>query len=190
MKGRRGRYLLVFALGLVAAFALGFFRSTMGDAESVHYSLNFPARGFAAGGEGATGRSGHVIVNLANTGFIKALIQPNEVNLSSHWVKNVGEKTRRIRLEAEGVQYPLKWTSIDKSFDERTLTVQRPLKPGESVTVDWDLTLPRPLPEADIIVDARIVVYDADTGERLTAMPIRIVNSAAAAVQAGDCCAE
>jgi hypothetical protein len=190
MRSRRARWALLFVVGLAAAFALGFFRSTMGDAESVHYSLNFPARGFAAGGEGAMGKSGHVIVNLANTGFIKQLLQPNEVNLSSHWVKNVGDKTRRIRLEAEGVQYPLKWGSIDKSFDESTLIVQRPLKPGESVTVDWDLTLPRPLPEDDIIVDARIVVYDADTGERLTAMPIRIVNSAAAAVAAGDCCAE
>jgi hypothetical protein len=190
MRGGRGRYLLLFVAAMAAAFSLGALRTTMGDAESVHYSLNFPARGYAAGGEGAMGKSGHVIVNLGNTGFIKQLLQPNEVNLSSHWVKNVGETTRRIRLEAEGVQYPLKWGSIDKSWDERTLTLQRPLKPGESVTVDWDLTLPRPLPDEDIIVDARIVVYDADTGDRLTAMPIRIVNSAAAAVKAGDCCAE
>jgi hypothetical protein len=189
MRGRRGRYLLLFAVAMAAAFSLGALRNTMGDAESVHYSLNFPARGFAAGGEGAMGKSGHVIVNLGNTGFIKQLLQPNEVNLSSHWVKNVGDKVRRIRLEAEGVQYPLKWASIDKSFDERTHTIQRPLQPGESVTVDWDLTLPRPLPEG-LIVDSRIVVYDADTGERLTAMPIRIVNGAAAATAAGDCCAE
>ena len=190
MRGRRARYLLLFLAAMAAAFSLGAYRNTMGDAESVHYSLNFPARGFAAGGEGAMGKSGHVIVNLANTGFIKQFLQPNEVNLSSHWVKNVGDKSRRIRLEAEGVQYPLKWDSIDKYWDERTRTIQRPLAPGESVTVDWELTLPRPLPDTDLIVDARIVVYDADTGDRLTAMPIRIVNSAAAAAKAGDCCAE
>jgi hypothetical protein len=181
--------LLLFVCAMAVAFGLGAYRNTMGDAESVHYSLNFPARGFAAGGEGAMGKSGHVIVNLGNTGLIKRLLQPNEVNLSSHWVKNIGSASRRIRLEAEGVQYPLKWSSIDKSFDEATRTIERPLQPGEAVTVDWELTLPRPLPEG-LIVDSRIVVYDADTGDRLTAMPIRIVNGAAAAVAAGDCCAE
>jgi hypothetical protein len=186
---RRGLYLLVFAVGLAGALGLGAYRNTMADAESVHYSLNFPARGYAAGGEGAMGKSGHVIVNVGNTGIIKRLLQPNEVNLSSHWVKNVGDTPRRIRLEAEGVQYPLKWASMERSWDDRTLTLGRRLKPGESVTVDWELTLPRPLPNG-IIVDSRIVVYDADTGERLTAMPIRIVNGAAAAAKAGDCCAE
>jgi hypothetical protein len=189
MKGRRTRYVLMFAIAMAAAFLLGAFRNTMGDAESVHYALNYPARGFAAGGEGATGTSGHVIVNLGNTGFIKRLLQPGEVNLSSHWVKNVGDKPRRIRLEAEGVQYPLAWASIDASFDARTRTLGRALQPGEAVTVDWELTLPVPLPEG-LIVDSRIVVYDADTGERLTAMPIRIVNGAGAAASAGDCCAE
>jgi hypothetical protein len=181
---------ILFGVAMAAAFVLGAVRTTMADAESVHYSLNFPARGYAAGGEGAMGTSGHVIVNLGNTGFIKQILQQGEVNLSSHWVKNVGKVPRRIRLEAEGVQYPLKWTSIDRYFDESTRTVRRALAPGESVTIDWELTLPRPLPQDGIIVDSRIVVYDADTGERLTAMPIRIVNGAAAAVSAGDCCAE
>jgi len=189
MRGRKATYLLAFVAAMALTFGLGAYRNTMGDAESVHYSLNFPARGYAAGGEGAMGKSGHVIVNLGNTGAIKRFLQPNEVNLSSHWVKNVGDKPRRIRLAAEGVQYPLKWSSIDRSFDERTLTVGRLLPPGEAVTVDWELTLPRPLPEG-LIVDSRIVVYDADTGERLTAMPIRIVNGAASATAAGDCCAE
>ncbi len=189
MRGRKATYLLLFVAAMAFAFGLGAYRNTMGDAESVHYSLNFPARGYAAGGEGAMGKSGHVIVNLGNTGIIKRLLQPNEVNLSSHWVKNVGDTPRRIRLAAEGVQYPLQWSSIDRSFDPRTLVVGRTLPPGDAVTIDWELTLPRPLPEG-LIVDSRIVVYDADTGERLTAMPIRIVNGNAAATAAGDCCAE
>jgi hypothetical protein len=129
-------------------------------------------------------------VDLANTGLIKRMLQPNEVNLSSHWVKNVGDITRRIRLEAEGVAYPLRWDSMERTWDSRTRTLGRPLKPGEYVTVDWTLTLPRPLPTGTI-VDSHIVVFDADTGERLTEMPIHVVNgaAAAAAARAGDCCA-
>jgi pimeloyl-ACP methyl ester carboxylesterase len=67
VQGRRGRYLLLFCAAMAAAFALGAFRNTMADAESVHYSLNFPASGTAAGGEGAMGKSGRVVVDLANT---------------------------------------------------------------------------------------------------------------------------
>jgi hypothetical protein len=190
VQGRRGRYLLLFCAAMAAAFALGAFRNTMADAESVHYSLNFPASGTAAGGEGAMGKSGRVVVDLANTGFIKQALQPNEVNLSSHWVKNVGDRPRRIRLEAEGVTYPLRWESMERSWDERTRTLGRVLAPGESVTVDWQLTLPRPVPTG-VLVDSHIVVFDADTGERLTELPIHIVNgaAAAAAAKAGDCCA-
>jgi hypothetical protein len=190
MSKARWRYALLFAAAMAAAFALGALRTTMADAESVHYSLNFPASGTAAGGEGAMGKSGRVVVDLANTGLIKRMLQPNEVNLSSHWVKNVGDITRRIRLEAEGVAYPLRWDSMERTWDSRTRTLGRPLKPGEYVTVDWTLTLPRPLPTGTI-VDSHIVVFDADTGERLTEMPIHVVNgaAAAAAARAGDCCA-
>jgi hypothetical protein len=190
MKDRRWRYLFLFVAAMSAAFALGAFRGTMADAESVHYSLNFPAVGTAAGGEGAMGTSGRVIVDLANTGFIKQVLQPNEINLSSHWVKNVGDRPRRIRLEAEGVTYPLRWDSMERTWDGRTRTIGRALAPGESVTVDWYLTLPRPVPTG-VLVDSHIIVIDADTGERLTEMPIHIVNgaAAAAAARAGDCCA-
>jgi hypothetical protein len=190
MEARRGRSALLFATAMAVAFALGAFRNTMADAESVHYALNFPAVGSAAGGIGAMGATGGVVVDLANTGFIKRVLQPHEVNLSSHWVKNVGDRPRRIRLEAAGVKYPLRWDSMERTWDERTRTIGRVLVPGESVTVDWYLTLPRPLPTG-VLVDTRVAVIDADTGERLTELPIHIVNGAAAAAsaRAGDCCA-
>lgn len=179
-----------FTLAVVAALGLGACRATMTDGEAVHYSLNFPARGYAAGGIGVSSKEGHLIVNLANTGLIKRILQPNVVNLSSHWVKNVGDRPRRVRFEAEGMPYPLKWASLERSWDERTRSIGRVLAPGDTVTVDWYVTLPDPLPPGDVLVDSRIVVYDADSGERLTALPIRFVRDAAAAAKAGDCCAE
>ncbi|MDO8964173.1 MAG: hypothetical protein Q7W30_06735 [Coriobacteriia bacterium] len=190
MKKRRGTYLLMFMIAMAAAFGLGAYRSTMGDAEAVHYSINYPARGFAAGGAGVMAREGHLIVNVGNAGWLKQVLQPQELNLSSHWVKNVGTTPRRIRFEAEGMEYPLRWESNEKAWNEKTRTLDRMLAPGSTVTVDWFVTLPRPLPARDIIVDARMVVYDADTGERLTALPIRVVSSSAAAARAGDCCAQ
>lgn len=190
MKVGRWQKLALFALVMAVAFALGAWRSTMSDAESVHFAVNYPAEGKDMGGPGAMGATGSVVVNVGNTGFIKATVQPNVVNLSSHWVKNVGDEPRRIRVAAEGFTYPIRWDSMDRDWDEETHSVGRPLDPDEAITVDWYITLPRPFPADTYTIDkGEFAVYDADTGERLTALPIAIVNSGFGAAKGGDCCA-
>jgi len=190
MKVQRWHRVVLFCLAMTAAFALGGWRGTMSDAESVHFAVNYPATGEDMGGPGAMGATGSVVVNVGNTGFIKAALQPNVVNLSSHWVKNVGDEPRRIRVAAEGFEYPIRWDSLDRDWDEETHSVSRPLDPDEAITVDWYVTLPRPFPAETYTLDkGQFTVYDADTGERLTALPIAIVNSDFGAAKGGDCCA-
>jgi hypothetical protein len=190
MRVRRWHKLALFALAMAAAFALGAWRGTMSDAESVHFAVNYPATGKDMGGPGAMGATGSVQVNVGNTGFLKSLAQPNVVNLSTHWLKNVSDVPRRIRVAAEGFEYPIRWDSLDVDWDEETHTVSRALEPDESITVDWFVTLPRPLPADVYTLDqGSFVVYDAETDERLTALPVRIVNSEFLAAKGGDCCA-
>lgn len=190
MQTRRWLRLGLFALAVAVAFALGAWRGGMSDAESVHFAVNYPATGKDMGGPGAMGATGSVRVNVANTGLIKNIAQPNVVNLSTHWLKNVGDRPLRIRVAAEGFSSPIRWDSLDADWDEETHTVSRALRPGESVTVDWFVTLPRPLPADTYTLDkGTFAVYDADTGERLTALPISIVNSDFLAAKGGDCCA-
>lgn len=184
---------LVGALWFLGALALllgvGWYRSTMSDAESVHFAINYPAEGAEAGGLGARGADGYLVVNLSNNGLLKKIVQPHVVNLSTHWLTNVGEQTRRIRLDTEGIPYPTTWDAFDTSWNDGDHSFGRELAPGQGVTVDWYITLPRPLPPGDVLVDGAIVVYDADTDERLTRLPLRIVRTDAAAAEAEDCCA-
>lgn len=187
---KRWRKYLWFALAMALAFALGAWRMTMADAESVHFAVNYPATGKDMGGPGAMGATGSVVVNVGNTGFIKSVVQPDVVNLSSHWVKNVGDTPRRIRVAAEGFKYPIRWDSLDRDWDDETHSVSRALDPDEAITVDWFVTLPRPLPaDTYTLAQGTFAVYDADTGELLTALPITIVNSGFGAAKGGDCCA-
>ena len=190
MRAKRWQKLSLFGLAMVVAFALGAWRGNMSDAESVHFAVNYPASGKDAGGPGAMGATGSVRVNVGNNGFLKSWAQPNVVNLSTHWLKNVSDRPMRIRVAAEGFKYPIRWDSLDVDWDEQTHSVSRALRPDESVTVDWFVTLPRPFP-ADVFTLDRgtFAVYDADSGQRLTALPISIVNSGFAAAQGGDCCA-
>lgn len=187
-KNGRGRAVLWFVLTVAIVFAVGFYRESMNDGESVHFSINYPASGSDAGGMGARGAEGLVVVNVAHTGVVKHLLQPRVINLSTHWLHNAGDRPRRVRLEAEGFVYPVRWESTERTWDERTHSIGRVLPPGSNATVDWFVTLPDPLPEGDSIMAGAIVVLDADTGQRLTRLPIHIVANDAGAAKAGDCC--
>jgi hypothetical protein len=172
---------LFFGVAIVFVFALGWYRAGISDAD---FSLNYPAQGTRAGGVGAMGKEGVVVVNLANTGLIKRLVQPNVVNLSSHWLRNVGDRPRRVSIEMSGMPYPVRWDSTERTWNETSHAIGRSLAPSSTATVDWFITLPDKLPAADTIVDARIVVRDSETGEQLTVLPLKIVTTAAAAKKA------
>ncbi len=189
LKKRWYRYLW-FALAMALAFGLGAWRVTMADGESVGFAVNYPASGGDAGGPGAMGNTGVVEMNVGNTGILKRIVQPDVVSLSSHWVRNVGDTPRRIRVAAEGFDYPIRWESHELTWDEETHSVGRLLDPDEAIGVELFVTLPWPYP-ADIYTldQGKFTVYDADTGELLTALPISIVNTRFGAAKGGDCCA-
>jgi hypothetical protein len=189
VRQRRWWKWLWFAVAVGVAFGLGAWRGTMADGESVHYAVNYPAEGKEAGGPGARGGTGFVVVNVAHTGLLKRITQPNVVNLSTHWLRNVGKKPLRIRLAAEGFTMPIRWDSLELAWDAENHSVSRPLAPGEAITVDWYVTLPRPIPITKVIDEGKLVVYDADTGKALTRLPIAIVNGKVTTGAGGDCCA-
>jgi hypothetical protein len=178
LRRRRWLLLLWFVAAMAVAFGVGALRQSTSSAESIHFSINFPAEGKEAGGPGPMAKLGFVAADVGKTGFLKALVQPRVVNFSSHWVRNVGDRPIRVRLEMEGIRSPVRWDSLDKDWDEETRSISRPLAPGETVTVDWYITIPDPLPAGSPVVEkGRIVIYDADTGERLSVLPLSIMNS-------------
>lgn len=175
------------ALGLGLALIAGAWRSRMATAESVHFSFNVPSAASNAGpgGLGPFGREGYIAVDLARTGLPKRLIQPSLLNLSSHWVRNVGKTPIRLRLEmVEGTRTAasavrIEWESRERSFDPKTHMLGRPLAPGEEITVDWLLTIPpdanAPVADATGAVIAwqgTLVARDADTAVELSRLPM------------------
>ncbi|MDO8847494.1 MAG: hypothetical protein Q7W51_03805 [Coriobacteriia bacterium] len=185
---KRTHKVLWFIATMTVVFAAGYYRQTIQTGESVHFALNYPAEGDETGGLGALGADGKLVVQVEKVSPIKKLLQPNVFNLSSHWLRNVGDTPRHIRLELEGFNYPVRWESTDKTWDEETHSIGRILEPGEDVTVDWFVTLPRPVPTDDVIIEGAIVVIDADTGERLTVFPVKFMGGDAVIGEGGDCC--
>ena len=169
------RRLLWFLAAVAIVFAAGFYREGMQTAEAVHFALNYPATGNDVGGLGARGTEGKIKVDIEKQGLVKKLIQPNVVNLSTHWLHNASDKPMRVKLAVEGFKSPVRWESIEKTWNEEDHSIGRELPPGSNATVDWFITLPRPLPPGGVLDEGNIVVYNADSGEKLSVMPVKIV---------------
>ncbi len=186
---RRWEGVVLFVIALWVALMLGQYRKALSASESVHFAVNFPAMTTArAGGLGAMGKDGPVVIDLARTGFIKNLIQPHRINISSHWISNKGDRPRRIRLELVGIDYPTEWQTTDKTFNPRTHEFGRLIAPKQSVSVDWDIEIPAAAAKRKAIASGGVAVIDAQTGERISLLPIRIVNKGGVGA-ASDCCA-
>jgi hypothetical protein len=199
----RTRLLAAAAAGLAIALLLAVWRNDISASESVHFSVNIPqsTADQVPGGMGATGREGRILVDLSRMGTPKRLLQPALLNLSSHWVKNVGDKPLRLRfalVEASPPAYgpvTIGWSSTEKTFDEVTHDLGRVLGPGDSVSLDWEFHLPArayagPSDETSpsIAWTGVLEARDADSGEVLTRLPITIGRLLTGATGGGTCC--
>ncbi|HUT53428.1 MAG TPA: hypothetical protein VM658_08560 [bacterium] len=171
--------------------------------EYVHFSVNFPApsrdvlgrvelggpwtsipdpewTGYPAGGLLPWGREGAITVDLGQQGFLKKLVQPGDVTISTHWLRNVGRRPIRVRLELDACGLPVEWETFESSFDYKTHEFTRAIVPGRTATMDWHLQVQPPRRDQRMICDGGLKVMDADVGELLTFLPIRLINSAEA----------
>jgi hypothetical protein len=189
------------------AFALGFgwwAQFLFTQAELVHFSVNFPAsegvatkmsccdlggpwtrdrdaewNDYAAGGVLPWGEEGEIVVDLGKQGFLKRTLQPSFVSLSTHWLRNVGTEPYHVRLDMDMCDMEVEWVTFEAAWSPDTRTTTRPIEPGETYNMDWYLRVPPDLRGRGVVCEGRLDVFDAETDDLLTELPIRIVNSRA-----------
>ncbi|MBW2254104.1 MAG: hypothetical protein JRI25_05830 [Deltaproteobacteria bacterium] len=188
----------VFAL-LAGRWAQGLFTTS----EFVHFSVNFPTvlgaevapreqiggpwamlpasewEGYPAGGMLVWGREGEIVVDVGRQGLLKRWLQPNDITLSTHWLRNVGTEPRRIGLALEMCGLPVTWETFERGWDDQNKVATRTLLPGEIFNMDWHVTLSAGQRGRPVLCDGAVVVRDAEDGTVLTRLPLRIVDSTA-----------
>ena len=172
-------------VGATLVIALGAYAGSISGGERGGFVMQFPAEGAAAGGPSMRALTGEVEVPLESAGFIKKLIQPGVVEVTAHVISNVGDTPRRIRFEAEGFRDSIEWHSRDRAWNPETGEIERDIAPGDSVDFGIYVHLPDPLPAVNIPVKGTIAIYDVDTGEKLSELPVRFTREGFAA---GSCC--
>ena len=72
---------------------------------------------YPAGGVLVWGTEGQIILDVGKEGWIKRLLQPDFINLSSHWVRNVGVKSYKIRMDMQLCDFDLHWETPEAAVE-------------------------------------------------------------------------
>ena len=199
------RKIKMWSLGVIGfVFAISFGRwsqSLFTQSESVHFSVNFPTGGgaqtmsccdlggpwannpeqnendYPAGGVLTWGREGEIVVDVGKEGFLKRTLQPGFLNLSTHWLRNVGTRPYQIGLEMEMCGLDLEWDTFESSWDPVSQTFTRLIEPGKVVNMDWYITIPPDDLDQSTICEGQLKVLDAQNQSLVTTLPIKIINS-------------
>ncbi|MEJ2210496.1 MAG: hypothetical protein P8129_15865 [Anaerolineae bacterium] len=191
---------------LGSGFAIGFglwSQSLFTKSELMHFSVNFPSEGraetmsccnvggpwarehgddwndYPAGGLLAYGDEGALVVDVGQQGLIKRTLQPGLISISSHWLRNVGTQPYRIRLEMDMCELDMEWLTFEANWDQETQASTRLIEPGDTFNMDWFFHIPVEQRNQEIVCAGELRIIDADTGNLLTDLPVKIVNSQA-----------
>ena len=202
MTRRRQALLLAAAAAAFTVLAGRWGRGLFTTAEFVHFSVNFPTepgfatlpraelsspwqrlrddewQGYPAGGLLAWGREGNLLVDLGQRSFIKQLLQPNKLLLSTHWARNLGPSPLRIGFRFDACGMVREWLTFERHWDPIRREATRRLAPGETYNMDWILEIPDAQLQRPVVCDSTLEILDADSGAVLTRFGIRIINSA------------
>lgn len=173
---------LIFGSGLYA-------KSTLNPTELSHFFVPFPAGRIVRPMTVDNPAGGSIfvrpiVINVDQRGILKRWFNPAVEGLSTHWLDNIDTEPHRIGMKFTNVNVDVEWdVNAGIPWDPETRTFEVPIGPGERVPelgVDWLFFFPPEVMAKDIWYDGSLIVYDADTNETLTTIPIKFQKSTAA----------
>ena len=130
-----------------------------------------------------------ITINVDQRGILKRIFNPGVEGLSTHWLDNIDTKPHRIGLKFTNVNFKVRWDiNAGIPWNEETRTFDVAIGPGERVPdlgVDWLFFFPPEIRAQDVWYDGSLIVYDADTNETLTTIPIKFQKSTVPATSEG-----
>ncbi len=173
---------LIFGSGLYA-------KTTLNPNELSHFFVPFPAGRVVRPATVKTPDGSRSIfvrpitVNVDQRGILKRLFNPGAEGLSTHWLDNIDTKPHRIGLKFTNINFDVEWdVHAGIPWDEKTHTFGEAVAPGERIAdlgVDWVFFFPKDVQRTKTWYDGALIVFDADTNETLTTIPIKFLNGAA-----------
>jgi hypothetical protein len=156
-------------------------KNTLNPSELVHFFVPFPAGRVVRPGVVTTPNGESIFVrpisiNVNERGILKQLLNPEIEGLSTHWLTNIDKKPHRIGMKFTNLNVPVDWDiNAAIPWDPETKTFGTAIGPGESIKdlgVDWLFHFPAEVRAKPVWYEGALVIFDADTGEALTTIPV------------------
>jgi hypothetical protein len=172
---------LIFGSGLYA-------KATLNPNELSHFFVPFPAGRVVRPMTVKTPDGSRSIfvrpitINVDKRGILKRWFNPGAEGLSTHWLDNIDTKPHRIGMKFTNMNFEAEWNvHAAIPWDEATHTFGEAVGPGERISdlgVDWVFFFPKEIQKTKVWYDGALIVFDADTNEALTTIPIKFLNGA------------
>lgn len=185
--------ILAFITTLCMTLYSGAYASSLSKAEIVHFWVAVPAGNVTEPktlrGTGPPINMAPIIIDLDARGVLKNLLNPDVEALSTHWIYNLGKKPVKLGLDLVNITFPIEWeVKADWPYDPATHTFTKPLLPGQKISglsIDWTFKIPAYYMDEAVIYDGGLLIFDADSNQPLTFIPIKIVRGANIPTQGG-----
>jgi hypothetical protein len=121
-----------------------------------------------------------VLLNIAEQGLPKKLIQPNRISISSGHgggIINRGNESLWVKVQTEGFLGKVQLESKDPSFNHETGVFSRPLKPNQSFNLAVNLTIPKGKLKGHTVTEGNIKLINSKDESLIGNIPVRIINS-------------
>lgn len=168
---------LLFTLMFMVALSAGFYKNTTA-AESAKFKINLP-------GDGKT----PVVLDINKQGLPKKLLQPGLVTFTSGHGKGdiVNKGKTPINIQFHFFDFPGKVeVKYSGPYDPATGRILKPIKPGESVSVDLAVQLPKEMRNKALVFTGEIQFFDWQTNKMVGKIPVKVINSAFGTDTSGD----
>jgi hypothetical protein len=124
-----------------------------------------------------------IVINVDQRGILKKIFNPGVEGLSTHWLDNIDIKPHRIGMKFTNINTEVEWdVHAGIPWDPETKTFKVPIDPGERVPdlgVDWLFFFTPEVMAKEVWYDGGLIIYDADTNETLTTIPVKFQKSTA-----------
>jgi hypothetical protein len=159
-------------------------KTVLSVAESVSFSAPFPAGNVTKmislkTPAGASVVAKPVNINLGERGIFKKILNPQVEKVVLNNLTNVDTRPHRIGLSLTNEDIRVEWdVRSGLPFDTATMTFVNAIKPGASVPglkTSMLFYFPDSVKSFDTWYEGGLKVYDADTHEDLTTIPIKFV---------------
>ena len=172
---------LVFASSIYA-------KSTLNPTELSHFFVPFPAGRVVRPMTVEKPGGGTIFVRpitiyVDQRGILKRIFNPGVEGLSTHWLDNIDDEPHRIGLKFTNTSVDIEWSvNAGIPWNQETHTFEVATGAGERIPdlgIDWLFFFTAETMSQEVWYEGSLIVFDADTNETLTTIPITFKNSEA-----------